>query len=128
MDFLQQWFHISPDEGSRLLETLYAVTVLPIASARPSALQPGLIAQLIGGVAVDGGGWVIVGGYPHPIPPSGPATAILRLLAANALVAGIENRSAHQIEQMIFSAISEIASQKSKAQELPGPITGQPTG
>jgi hypothetical protein len=33
MDFLQQWFHISPDEGSRLLETLYAVTVLPIASA-----------------------------------------------------------------------------------------------
>ena len=90
---------------------------------RPPALQPGLIGQLIGGVAVDGGGWVIVGGHPHPIPPSGPATAILRLLAANALVAGVESRSARQIEQMIFSTISEIASQKSKAEGLPGPIT-----
>jgi hypothetical protein len=85
---------------------------------RPRGLQPGLVAQLIGGVAVDGGGLAIVGGYPHPIPPSGPATAILQLLAANALVAGIKSRSARQIEQMIFSTISEIASQASKGEEL----------
>ena len=33
MDLFEQWSHISPDGGSRLLETLYAVTVLLIASA-----------------------------------------------------------------------------------------------
>jgi hypothetical protein len=48
--------------------------------------------------------------------------------AASALVAGIESGSPRQIEQIIFSAISEIASQKSEAGGLPGPITGQPTG
>ena len=72
-------------------------------------LQPGLVGQFIGGAAVDGGGWIIVGGYPHPIPPSGPATEILQLLAANALVAGVKGAGARQIEQMIFGAISEIA-------------------
>ncbi len=86
---------------------------------RVPALQPGLVAQLIGGVAVDGGGLAIVGGYPHPIPPSGPATPILQLLAANALVAGVKGRSARQIEHMIFSAISEIAFEASKGEELP---------
>ncbi len=86
---------------------------------RPPRLQPGLVAQLIGGVAVDGGGWVITGGYPHPIPPWGPVTEILQLLAANALLAGIASPSARQIEQMIFSTISEIASRVSQLEEVP---------
>lgn len=33
MHFFEQVFHISPDSGSGLVETLYAVTVLVIASA-----------------------------------------------------------------------------------------------
>ncbi len=33
MDLFEQWFHISPDGGSGLLEALYAVMVLLAASA-----------------------------------------------------------------------------------------------
>jgi hypothetical protein len=33
---------------------------------------PGLVAELLGGIAVDGGGWAIVGGVPVPIGPWGP--------------------------------------------------------
>lgn len=90
-----------------------------LSEPRPPRLQPGLVGQLIGGVAVDGGGWVITGGYPHPIPPRGPVTEILQLLAANALLARVANPSARQIEQMIFSTISEIASRVSQGEESP---------
>lgn len=76
---------------------------------RKPAFQSSLVGQLIGGVAVDGGGWVITGGYPHPIPPSGPVTQILQLLAANALVRGVAGATARQIETMMFRAIAEIA-------------------
>jgi hypothetical protein len=33
MELFEQWFHMSPDGGSGLLETLYAVMVLLTASA-----------------------------------------------------------------------------------------------
>ncbi len=36
---------------------------------------PQLVGQLLGGVAVDGGGWVVVGGVPIPVGPWGPMTA-----------------------------------------------------
>jgi len=86
-------------------------------SARPPALNPALVAQLIAGVAVDGGGLAIVGGYPHPIPPWGPVTSILRLLAANGLASGVGGASGRRVQQAIFSAIAEIASQASKSYE-----------
>jgi hypothetical protein len=84
--------------------------------SRPPKLQPDLVGQLIGGVAVDGGGWVITGGYPHPIPPSGPVTQILQLLAANALISEVSAPAARQIERMVFRAISEIASRVAEAE------------
>jgi hypothetical protein len=86
---------------------------------RAPVFEPGLVAQLIGGVAVDGGGWVIVGGYPHPIPPYGPVTEILQLLAANALVTGLKTPAARLVQQTIFGAISEIASRAAEGEQLP---------
>jgi hypothetical protein len=47
-----------------------------VASRLPSALSS-LLGQLVGGVAVDGGGGVIIGGVYHPIPPRGPESEIL---------------------------------------------------
>ena len=84
----------------------------------PSSITPGIVGQLIGGVAVDGGGWVIVGGYPHPIPPLGPVTEILQLLAANALLTGIKSPAVEQIKKMLFGAVSEIAARASQSGQL----------
>jgi hypothetical protein len=42
----------------------------------------GLIGRLVGGVAVDGGGGIIIGGQFHPIPPRGPETVILQELVS----------------------------------------------
>lgn len=47
---------------------------------------PELVATLLGGVAVDGGGWVIVGGYRIPVGP-GPQWATLQEPKRDALVA-----------------------------------------
>ena len=82
----------------------------------PPSLTPETVGQLIGGVAVDGGGWVIVGGYRHRIPPRGPITEILQLLAANALVASVNSPSAEQIRKTLFSAISDIAARASESE------------
>ncbi|MBV9403857.1 MAG: exo-alpha-sialidase, partial [Acidobacteriaceae bacterium] len=90
-----------------------------VAPRRPPRLQPGLVGQLIGGVAVDGGGWVILDGYPHPIPPSGPVTEILQLLAANALIEGVSEPAARQIERMIFRTIADIAAREGRGGEVP---------
>ena len=75
--------------------------------------------QLIGGVAVDGGGWVIVGGYPHPIPPLGPVTEILQLLAANALLTGIKSPAVEQIrEDALWCGIRDCRPNKPKRPAL----------
>lgn len=39
-----------------------------------------LIGSLLGGVAVDGGGGIIIGGQYHPVPPRGPESVILQQL------------------------------------------------
>ena len=40
-----------------------------------------LVGQLVGGVAIDGGGGILIGGVYHPIPPRGPEYAIAQALA-----------------------------------------------
>jgi hypothetical protein len=59
-----------------------AATATLQVSHRPRAPFPieGLIARLVGGVAVDGGGGVIIGGVFHPVPPRGPESVILQQL------------------------------------------------
>ena len=51
---------------------------------RPRAPRPiwELVGELFGGVAVDGGGGIFIGGKFHPIPPRGPESVILQQLAA----------------------------------------------
>lgn len=56
---------------------------------------PGII---IGGVAVDGGGWFIIGGVPHPVDPWGPLIARLAQSATVATNArGLEKKNAANV-------------------------------
>jgi BNR/Asp-box repeat len=42
---------------------------------------PELVAQILVGVVQDGGGWVIIGGKLHKVPPRGPLVQVLEALA-----------------------------------------------
>ncbi|MGO4395231.1 hypothetical protein AB4Z46_28125 [Variovorax sp. M-6] len=42
---------------------------------------PDLVAQILAGVVQDGGGWVLIGGKLHRVPPRGPINALLEALA-----------------------------------------------
>jgi hypothetical protein len=42
---------------------------------------PDLVAQILVGVVQDGGGWVLIGGKLHKVPPRGPITELLAALA-----------------------------------------------
>lgn len=50
---------------------------------RPAVPPPnvGLVGQILGGVAADGGGWIIVGGHIYPVPPLGPVTELVQQVA-----------------------------------------------
>ncbi|WP_344779064.1 hypothetical protein [Nocardioides panacisoli] len=41
---------------------------------------PDLVGQVLGGISYDGGGIVIIGGKPHPVPPRGPETVLVESL------------------------------------------------
>ena len=56
------------------------VTILGIVHPRKRILD-GLVGQIIGGVAVDGNGGIIVNGVYHPVPPRGPEYEILKNLS-----------------------------------------------
>lgn len=47
---------------------------------RPRAPFPniGLVGNILGGVEVDGGGWIFVGGHFTPVPPLGPVTELVQ--------------------------------------------------
>jgi hypothetical protein len=61
--------------------------------------EPGLVGTLVGGVAFDGEGGIIVGGHYHPVEPWGPFLGALAVFnAAKALQP--EARAAVQIEAM----------------------------
>jgi hypothetical protein len=49
---------------------------------QPGARTPSIVGEIVGGVAVDGGGGIIVGGKFHPVPPREPILAMLRQMAA----------------------------------------------
>ncbi len=42
---------------------------------------PDLVAQILMGVVQDGGGWVIIGGKLHKVPPRGPLVQLLQVLS-----------------------------------------------
>ena len=77
-----QW--MSFNAGTATLDTLsvpanangVAIAVYQTPAGFNPILPPGkgeaIYGTIIGGVAVDGGGWIIVNGHPHPVDPWGP--------------------------------------------------------
>ena len=58
------------------------------------------------------------GSHPHPIPPLGPVTEILQLLAANALLSRIKSPAVQQIKKMLFGAVQRLPPERVKAATL----------
>lgn len=56
---------------------------------KPPRVVPSLVGMIFGGVAVDGGGTMIVGGVPGPVPPWGPLPAAFDPATRDLLI-GIE--------------------------------------
>ena len=54
--------------------------------------EPELVGELFGGIAVDGAGWLVVGGHFIPIPPRSPIMPMLLRMAGRYLCHAIENR------------------------------------
>ena len=74
----------------------------------------GIYAKIIFGVIQDGGGLIIVGGKPIPIPPHGPAYDILNALAALDAVKAIGHRSSFEIQRSLLASIEAIAKDAAK--------------
>jgi hypothetical protein len=73
-----------------------------------------LVALIVGGVAVDGGGGAIYGGKFHPIPPRGPEIEILQQLVAYLGAAEIGDVALRaQVRQAAFAAIARTAEKQS---------------
>jgi hypothetical protein len=52
---------------------------------RPAERVPGIVGEVFGGVAVDGGGVIFVNGHPHPVDPWGPLVGVLGQVVAHSL-------------------------------------------
>jgi hypothetical protein len=89
---------------------------------RPSHFNriPELVGILLGGVAVDGGGVVIVGGIPIPIGPWGPPTADSASRADLLIGMAIEQLGSHVADEQRASAIraSALELMKSKINQM----------
>ena len=74
--------------------------VATLGVARHSArLVPQIVGTLIGGVANDGGGWVIVNGILHRVPPYDPGIALLGEIGGYFSAAGIRDVALRQAAQ-----------------------------
>lgn len=71
---------------------------------------PEIVAEILGGIAQDGGGWVIIGGKLHKVPPRGPLTRLLAILAEKG-----ELESADL--QAIEAAVHKVAGKRGKGIE-----------
>jgi hypothetical protein len=69
----------------------------PVVAGAPVGVRwPDLVGELLGGVAVGGGGWLGIGNHFYPIPPRPLAMAIIARAAAPHLGSRIENRELGQ--------------------------------
>ena len=67
--------------------------------------------ELLGGVTVDGGGWLVVGGKIVPVPPWDPLLPILEQLALyRALDDAREPSSRDQLRREVLTDIAQLAS------------------
>jgi hypothetical protein len=49
---------------------------------RTIVIPPAIIGEIFGGVALDGGGIIVINGQPHPVDPWGPLVGVLRQVVA----------------------------------------------
>jgi hypothetical protein len=84
-----------------------------VATWRPNVVNPvvppALVGQIVYGVVGDGGGLVLLNGYPIPIPPMGPVHEILPLLAAYGIVMSSSSPERNRVAAEIMNAVSSIA-------------------
>lgn len=83
----------STGDPSVVLTDFYSVQVVNIdAGGRTATLRmrqrarkildiPSLVGEIFGGIAVDGGGFILIGGKIHRVPPRGPILALLEQLS-----------------------------------------------
>ena len=75
---------------------------------RKAYVPPPVIGQIFGGVAVDGGGWIFIGGHFHPVPPRGPEVVILQQLLYYMAVKNVSDISVRSKAQAgALTAISQ---------------------
>jgi hypothetical protein len=80
----------------------------------PPRYLDGIFAEIFGGVASDGGGWIIVGGKLIKIPPREPLLDVLHAIAAYDSVQNIGSISAIRFQKSMLSTISGIANKANK--------------
>ncbi len=72
---------------------------------------PGLVGELFGGVAVDGGGWILVNGHLQPVDPWGPLRGVLEQVVAHAQANGVADAIvALEARKSALARIVQIAS------------------
>jgi len=92
---------VSPD-GSRIYVTNSLAATVSVISNVFSWRWPDLVGELLGGVAVGGGGWLVIGDHFYKIPPRPLAMAIIARAAAPHLGSRIENRElAEQLRNLL---------------------------
>jgi len=69
---------------------------------------PELVGTVLGGVAFDGAGGILIGGHFYPIPPRGPETEILQQLVSYLNVSGVSDvRLRMQAQRAALGAIAK---------------------
>ncbi len=86
---------------------------------------PRLVATILGGVAVDAGGWMILNGKIHKIPPRGPVTRILEQ-AMLYQSSQLELAAQSTRDQVRRGALDAIASELESLREEVAPFRSPP--
>lgn len=79
---------------------------------------PDLVAEVFGGVASDGGGWIIINGHLHRIPPRGPDNILVNAILTLQAAKQIRHDSGKEIQKSIYQAIQSIAESSIKELNL----------
>src|SRR5260370_30317272 len=87
----------------------------------------GLVGQIFGGVAVDGGGWIFVNGQFIPIPRRGPVTDLVqqvaRYLGVQTYQTGVESALGSQraaLEDVVRSVVALYREASAISEQPPG--------
>ena len=77
-----------------------------------------IVAEILAGVAEDGGGYVIINGHIYKIPPRGPEREIVQALIAFEAAKGISGQAGKGLRNSIMNTIAGIAKNAGQSQKL----------